>query len=486
MAETIKQGLTEHEEQVHAVEQEFRLYNTFMDVYSIPAEEYDKYNVKRGLRNADGTGVIAGLTRISDVHGYSKVDGKVIPEEGRLTYRGFDIGELVDYTVQRGRFGYGPVVYLLLTGTYPDDEAAEKMKQVTGLNRDLPAGFINSVITSQPPRDVMNQLIRSTLALYPYDEHSEDIGSPEAASHEIHAALSVIAKLPRMAVLGHYAADSYYNNGSMIIHPVIEGQSTAESFLGLLRPDRQFTFEEARMLDIMLMLHAEHGGGNNSTFTCRCLTSSGTDPYSAYAGAIASLKGPKHGGANIRALEQQDDLVANVPNWREEGAVADYLRKTFQKETFDGSGLIYGMGHAVYTLSDPRAVICKKYARELAKGTEFEDRFKLIETIERLTPEIFQEVKGKQKIMSANIDMYSGLVYTMLGIPKDLFTPLFACARIAGWAAHRLEEIYGAARIIRPAYKSIGQQHRSPGDFVMQDFGVSGAVAEDDSAGQND
>ena len=460
---------------------------SFRDVYTIPAQEYDRYNVKRGLRNADGTGVIAGLTRISNVHGYVRVDGQKVPDDGSLTYRGFEINDLVDYAVANGIDGYDTVVFLLLFGRLPSaDELASLTAALTEF-RDLPTGFIKGVVADRPPRDVMNQLIRSILELYPYDEHGEDIGSREAVPHEINAALSLIAKIPRLAVLGHYAADAYYNNGSMIIHPVLQGQTSAEAFLSLLRPDRSFTAQEARLLDIMMMLHAEHGGGNNSTFTCRCLTSSGTDPYSAYAGAVASLKGPKHGGANLRALEQQEDCMATTPNWRDDDGVADYLKRTFAKETFDRSGLVYGMGHAVYTKSDPRAVICKRYAKQLAAGTEFEERFALIEAIERLTPEVLAQQKGSSKVLCANIDMYSGLVYTMLGIPKDLFTPLFACARMAGWAAHRFEEIYGAARIMRPAYQAIGQERRMPGVDTgsLYEAGTDEA-GEDETAGMND
>ena len=448
--------------------QNFSLYDTFMDVYRIPPEEYEKYNVKRGLRNADGTGVIAGLTRVSNVHGYIKTDEGVLPDEGSLTYRGYEITELVEDMVANNYLGFERVVYLLLTGRYPTHEEALNFARVLNEAADLPAGFIAGVISEKPPRDIMNSLIRSTIALYPYDEHTEDIGSPEAAPHEIHAAISLIGKMPRLGILAHYAADLAYNNGSMFIHRPLPELGMAENILSMLRPDRAFTKEEAQLLDIMLMIHAEHGGGNNSTFTCRCLTSSGTDPYSAYAGAIASLKGPKHGGANIRALEQQNDIMACVSDPSDEGQVADYLRRTLARETFDHAGLIYGMGHAIYTLSDPRAVIIKKYAKQLARGTEYEPRFQLIETIERLTPDIMAESGKRARAISANVDMYSGLVYSMLGIPKDLFTPLFACARMAGWAAHRFEEIYGASRIMRPAYKTVGQQHRSVDEHSEQ------------------
>ena len=321
-------------------------------------------------------------------------------------------------------------------------------------NRALPGTFFEDMILKAPSRDIMKKMASSTLALYSYDNEPEAT-TPE---HEIDTAVSLIAKMPVIMVCAYEAKKRFFSEDSMIMHHLIRGQSTAENILSTLRPDRKFTHEEAKLLDLMLMLHAEHGGGNNSTFTCRVLTSSGTDPYSTYAAAIGSLKGARHGGANHKVVEMHNYIKANVSDWENEDELAEYLRKILKKEAGDGSGLIYGMGHAVYTLSDPRAVILKEYAGAMAEGTEFEREFHLLESIERLTPIIFDEVKHSGKVMCANIDMYSGFVYRMLGIPEELFTPLFAVSRMAGWCAHRFEEINSGKRIIRPAYKSISHE----------------------------
>lgn len=415
---------------------------------------YSHFNVKRGLRNADGTGVVAGITSISNVHGYLTDEGVRVPDEGRLVIRGYDIGDLVNAAVEEGRPGYEELSYLLLTGDLPMPDELERFNEAIDGFRDLPTGFVNNLIMNYPSENVMNMMARSVLMLYATDPSTEaDVVDKH---HEIEVAVQMISRLPRIAVLSYLASRQRRVAGSpMYINPPKPGLSTAETVLHMLRHDMQWKPEEARILDIMLMLHAEHGGGNNSTFTTRVLTSSGTDAYSAYAGGISSLKGPKHGGANKKVTAQQKDLMESVRDYADEGQVADYLRRVLRKEAFDGSGLIYGMGHAVYTLSDPRALICKKYARELARGTEFESEFALVETVERLAPELFCEVKKSRKTICANIDMYSGLVYKMLGIPQELFTPLFATARISGWAAHRFEEIVEGKRIIRPAYKAI-------------------------------
>lgn len=415
---------------------------------------YDHFNVKRGLRNADGTGVVAGITSISNVHGYLTDEGVKIPDEGRLTIRGYDIKDLVDGAVAEGRPGYEEVAYLLLTGDLPTASQLESFRASIDSYRDLPRGFVNNLIMNFPSKNVMNMMARSVLMLYAMDSSTEtDVVDPE---HEVQIAVQMLSRLPRIAVLSYLASRQHEDpTAAMYINPPLPGLSTAETVLHMLRHDMEWTPQEARMLDIMLMLHAEHGGGNNSTFTTRVLTSSGTDAYSAYAGGICSLKGPRHGGANIKVVDQRRDLMEQVQDTGDEGQVADYLRRVLKKEAFDGSGLVYGMGHAVYTLSDPRAVICKKYARELARGTEHEREFELIETIERLTPELFRELRGSRKAICANIDMYSGLVYMMLGIPEELYTPLFATARMAGWAAHRFEEIVEGKRIIRPAYKAV-------------------------------
>ena len=417
---------------------------------------YDHFNVKRGLRNADGTGVVAGITSISNVHGYLTDEGVKIPDEGRLTIRGYDIKDLVDGAVAEGRPGYEEVAYLLLTGDLPTASQLECFRASIDSYRDLPRGFVNNLIMNFPSKNVMNMMARSVLMLYAMDSSTEtDVVDPE---HEVQIAVQMLSRLPRIAVLSYLASRQHEDpTAAMYINPPLPGLSTAETVLHMLRHDMEWTPQEARMLDIMLMLHAEHGGGNNSTFTTRVLTSSGTDAYSAYAGGICSLKGPKHGGANIKVAGMHQDLMDTVVDYTDEGQVADYLRRILRKEAYDRSGLIYGMGHAVYTLSDPRAVLCKKYARELAQGTEFEPQFELIETIERLSPELFREEHKSHKVICANIDMYSGLVYKMLGIPQQLYTPLFATARIAGWAAHRFEEIVEGRRIIRPAYKSVYQ-----------------------------
>ena len=417
---------------------------------------YDHFNVKRGLRNADGTGVVAGITSISNVHGYLTDEGVKIPDEGRLTIRGYDIKDLVDGAVAEGRPGYEEVAYLLLTGDLPTTSQLESFRASIDSYRDLPRGFVNNLIMNFPSKNVMNMMARSVLMLYAMDSSTEtDVVDPE---HEVQIAVQMLSRLPRIAVLSYLASRQHENpTAPMYINPPLPGLSTAETALHMLRHDMEWTPQEARMLDIMLILHAEHGGGNNSTFTTRVLTSSGTDAYSAYAGGICSLKGPKHGGANIKVAGMHQDLMDTVADYTDGGQVADYLRRILRKEAYDRSGLIYGMGHAVYTLSDPRAVLCKKYARELAQGTQFEPQFELIETIERLSPELFREEHKSHKVICANIDMYSGLVYKMLGIPQQLYTPLFATARIAGWAAHRFEEIVEGRRIIRPAYKSVYQ-----------------------------
>ena len=422
------------------------LCRKFVENNTIAPELFDNYIVKRGLRNADGTGVVAGLTNICNVHGYVISEGEKSPIEGELIYRGYNIRDLVGNAIAENRFGYEEIVYLLLMGDLPSQHELDVFKALLAANRELPDSFFEDMILKNPSKNIMNQMGRSVLSLYSYDDNPEST-SPD---YEMATAVSIIAKMPTIMVSAWQV-----NNESMHMHPLIKSQSTAESILSTIRPDRVFTDEEAKLLDIMLMLHAEHGGGNNSTFACRVLTSSGTDPYAAYSAAIGSLKGHRHGGANAKVSEMQDIIKANVHNWDDEGEVADFLVKIMRKEAGDGTGLIYGMGHAVYTLSDPRAVILRDNAEKLAKGTEFEAEFRLLRNIEKLTPELFAKVKGSKKDMCANVDMYSGLVYRMLKIPPDLFTPLFAVSRMAGWSAHRFEEIVTGKRIIRPAYKSV-------------------------------
>lgn len=432
------------------------LCEQFVKNNTIDPQLYKKYVVKRGLRNSDGTGVMAGLTNICNVHGYVVNEGEKSPIDGQLIYRGYNINELVSNAVKENRFGFEEVIYLLLMGELPKHDELEAFKMIVSENRVLPLNFFEDMILKAPSRNIMNKMARSVLALYSYDDNPEN-RSPE---YEMATAISIISKLPNIMVSAYQVKKRVFDGESMIMHPLIAEHSTAEMILSALRPDRQFTDEEAKLLDLMLMLHAEHGGGNNSTFSCRVLTSSGTDPYSAYTAAIGSLKGPKHGGANIKVIGMHDCIKENVSNWNDENEVADFLRKILRKEAYDHSGLIYGMGHAVYTLSDPRAVILKANAKKLAQGTEFEAEFNLLETVERLTPELFAEVKGDTKVMCANVDMYSGLVYRMLGIPDDLFTPLFAVSRMAGWCAHRFEELVTGKRIIRPAYKAVKKEKK--------------------------
>lgn len=415
---------------------------------------YEKYHVKRGLRNSDGTGVVAGITNICNVHGYLMNEGEIQPIPGQLIYRGYNINDIVRNVEEEDRYGFEETVFLLLFGHLPTQKELQSFSTYISLKRDLPSGFVEDMILKAPSKNIMNKLARSVLALYSYDEECENKG----LESEMRTAVSLIAKLPVIMVNAYQVKRRMFDNASMIMHPINYEENTAQCILSMLRPDRQYTKDEAQMLDTLLMLQAEHGGGNNSTFTCRVLTSSGTDPYSAYSSAICSLKGPKHGGANIQVINMLDNFKSNIKNWEDEGEVADYMRRTIRKETNDKSGLIYGMGHAVYTVSDPRAVILKKKAFELAKGKEIEAEFRLLDTIERLTPEIFREVKGSSKSMCANVDMYSGLVYRMLGIPDELFTPLFAVARMAGWSAHRMEELLTGNRIIRPAYKAITKE----------------------------
>ncbi len=428
----------------------FELYENFESINSIDPDEYLHYDVKRGLRNADGTGVVAGLTNISSVHGYVVSDNVKMPDEGRLRYRGYDVYDLLGDAAEGRRFNFEEVAYLLLVGDLPTKEQLGRFIVELDDQRELPDGFTASMIMRDTPSDIMNVLARSILLLCAYDENAED----RSAEHEVNTALSLISRLPRIMVLAYYAKRARYYHESMIMHRFIPGQSTAETILSMLRPEREFSPEEARMLDVMLCLHAEHGGGNNSTFTTRVLSSSDTDPYSAYTAALGSLKGSKHGGANHQVLAMQREIKENVSDWENDDEVANYLAKIVNKEAFNKTGLVYGMGHAVYTKSDPRAIICKRFAEELAQGTEFEAEYHLLESIERLAPEVILREKGTDKDMCANIDMYSGFVYSMMGIPQDLFTPLFACARMSGWAAHRFEEITSGKRIIRPAYKS--------------------------------
>lgn len=427
------------------------LYTDFEKCHSIDPCYYTTYDIKRGLRNADGTGVVVGVTNISNVHGYVVSEGDKVPDRGRLSYRGYSISDLVDHAVAENRFGFEETAYLLMAGELPTAEQLKTFNDLIAAQRDLPDGFTANYIMKPPTRDLMNAMSRAVLQLYAFDDEAEN----RSSEHEIDTAIMLLSRLPRIMVLSYHVMRDKFFGDSMFIHHYIPGQSTAETILSMLRPDRQFTDTEAKTLDIMLMLHAEHGGGNNSTFTCRAVTSADTDPYSAYAAAIGSLKGARHGGANNRTLRMTDDIKQHVADITDEGQVADYLRKIFRKEAYDRTGLIYGMGHAVYTLSDPRAELLHKYAERLVVGTEHEAEFRLLEIIERLAPQLLAEA-GKSKDICANVDLYSGCVYSTLGIPRELLTPMFASARMAGWSAHRFEEIVSGKRIMRPAFKKTG------------------------------
>ena len=427
------------------------LYTDFEKCHSIDPCYYTTYDIKRGLRNADGTGVVVGVTNISNVHGYVVSEGDKVPDRGRLSYRGYSISDLVDHAVAEDRFGFEETAYLLMAGELPTAEQLKTFNDLIAAQRDLPDGFTANYIMKPPTRDLMNAMSRAVLQLYAFDDEAEN----RSSEHEIDTAIMLLSRLPRIMVLSYHVMRDKFFGDSMFIHHYIPGQSTAETILSMLRPDRQFTDTEAKTLDIMLMLHAEHGGGNNSTFTCRAVTSADTDPYSAYAAAIGSLKGARHGGANNRTLRMTDDIKQHVADITDEGQVADYLRKIVRKEAYDRTGLIYGMGHAVYTLSDPRAELLHKYAERLVVGTEHEAEFRLLEIIERLAPQLLAEA-GKSKDICANVDLYSGCVYSTLGIPRELLTPMFASARMAGWSAHRFEEIVSGKRIMRPAFKKTG------------------------------
>ncbi len=424
--------------------EQIRKYN-----YIAPAD-YDRFNIKRGLRNSDGTGVMAGITGVCTVEGYYMSDGEKLPKEGKLLFRGIDMEDIVNACITEDRFGFEEVVYLLLFGSLPTKEQLDNFCGILSSCRDLPEDFIEDMIMKAPSPNIMNKLSRAVLALYSYDSNPDDTSVENVLRQCIH----LIAQIPAIMVYAYQVKRRHYYHKSMYIHQMKPEHRTAETILRSIRANKTFTDREAKLLDVCLMLHAEHGGGNNSTFASRVLTSSGTDTYASTAASIGSLKGPKHGGANIKVSEMVEQIKAGVNDITNEGQVADFLNKIMRKEAGDGSGLIYGMGHAVYTLSDPRAKILKQKASEFAVNTEFEDEFILLSLIEQLTPEIFNSQKMQKKAMCANVDLYSGLVYKMLDIPPDLFTPIFTIARIAGWSAHRIEELLTGGKIIRPAYKS--------------------------------
>ncbi len=421
----------------------------------IPKHYYSEYNVKRGLRNADGTGVLAGLTSIGEVRGYVVDDGEKAPMEGQLRYRGISVEDIVKNGKGEDGFGFEEVIFLLIFGYLPQKEEMDGFIKMLAANRTLPDGFTEDMILKAPSSNIMNKLARSVLVLYSYDEHDPDDISIGALLRQ---SLELIARFPTLIAYAYAAKRHYYDGKSLILHNPNPELSTAENFLYMIRPDHKYTAEEAKVLDLALILHAEHGGGNNSAFSIRVLSSSNTDTYSAVAAAIGSLKGPKHGGANQKTLAQMEEIKKNVKNWKDEEEVYNYLCKIVNKEAGDGSGLIYGIGHAIYTLSDPRAVLLKESAQKLAKQMGRTEEFELYNLIEGLAPRVFEEMKGITAPMPANVDFYSGFIYQMLGLPEELYTPIFAMARIVGWCAHRMEEVLTGGKIVRPAYKSIAKR----------------------------
>ena len=425
---------------------EYRRHN------QIDPADYERYHVKRGLRNPDGTGVMAGVTQIGSVLGYYVQDGERVPAPGKLIYRGIDIEELIDGFVGEGRFGFEETAYLLLMGALPDRAQLEGFRALLAQYRALPPMFTEDMILKAPSRDVMNKLARSVLALYSYDDNPDDL----ALSNQLRQAVALIARVPTIVAHAFAVKRHYFDNDSLYLHRPQEGLGAAENFLYSVRHDNQYTAEEARLLDLCLVLHAEHGGGNNSAFACRVLSSSGTDIYSAIAAAAGALKGPRHGGANKKVMEMFGYIEEGVGDWTDDGQVLDFLGRLLRREAGDRSGLIYGIGHAIYTLSDPRATVLKRFARKLAESKGMLEEFELFERVERLAPEALRTVRGEKKVVCANVDFYSGLVYKMMGIPMELYTPLFAVARMVGWCAHRIEEVYQPGnRIIRPAYKAV-------------------------------
>ncbi|MGI6031547.1 MAG: citrate/2-methylcitrate synthase [Eubacteriales bacterium] len=429
--------------------------STICDQYEkyahIPASAFKNANVKRGLRNADGTGVVAGVTNICNVHGYIVYEGDKVPDEGVLTYRGYNLNDLVGGFVQEGRYGFEETAFLLMFGFLPNRDQLTQFTDLIDKCRPLPDNFTEDMILKAPSRNIMNKLARSVLALYSYDHDPDNTGLEQLMER----CILFIARFPTIVAHAYMAKRHYFDRESMHIHYPKEGLSTSETILRTIRPDKQYSQAEAHLLDTALILHAEHGGGNNSTFVARAVASSGTDVYSAIAAAIGSLKGPKHGGANIKVVEMVDHFKQNVQNYEDEEEVAAFIRKVLDKEAGDGSGLIYGMGHAIYTKSDPRAILLKQQAQALAVEKGMDKEFRLLQNIEKMTPVVFQE-RGNEKAMCANVDLYSGFVYEMLGIPREIFTPLFAIARVAGWSAHVMEEFTTGKKLMRPAYKSAG------------------------------
>jgi citrate synthase len=415
---------------------------------------YETYNVKRGLRDINGRGVLAGLTEIGDVQGHKIINGQQVPIQGRLLYRGIDIEEIVDGFLSEDRFGFEETCYLLLFGELPTKDELKNFIDLLNYYRDLPEEFVRQNIMTAPSKDMMNVIARSVLTLYSFDDEADDI----SVKNVLRQSMQLISRFPSLAVYGYQAFQHYHGHKSLTIHSPKPQLSTAENFLYMHRPDSSYTKMEASLLDLALVLHAEHGGGNNSSFITHVATSTSTDTYSVISSALGSLKGPRHGGAPNKVIEMFEDIKVNVLDWEDEDAISMHLDKILNRQAFDGSGHIYGVGHAVYSLSDPRAVIFKEHVGKLAQEKGMTEEFKLYEKVEKLAPEVIAKSRKIYKGVSVNVDFYSGFAYKMLGIPTALFTPLFAMARIVGWSAHRIEELVNEGKIIRPAYKSIAPE----------------------------
>ena len=448
MKYTIDKIRTEQEERFISQMSDKLFQNNVID-----STYYQKYEVKRGLRNSNGTGVLVGLTQIGGVQGYVVDNDKKIPMDGKLLYRGINVKEIVNSCLKEKRFGYEETSYLLLFGELPNKNELEAYKKILGENRDVPSNFTKDMILTAPSKNIMNKLARTVLALYSYDPNPDDI----SVSNVLRQSIMLIARFPALIVYAYQAKARYYDNQSLHLHYPKPELSSSENILRLIRPNSEYTQLEAELLDIALILHAEHGGGNNSAFTNHVISSSGTDTYSAISAAVCSLKGPKHGGANTVVLEMIENIKENVNDITNEKEVEDYLVKILKGEAFDKTGLVYGMGHAVYTLSDPRAILLKGLAKKLADDKGLQEEFQLYDCIERKVPDLLKQMRGEDKIISANVDLYSGFVYNALNIPIELCTPLFAAARISGWCAHRIEELVTGGKIMRPAYKHVKQ-----------------------------
>lgn len=422
---------------------------------------YTKYDVKRGLRDSDGRGVLTGLTELSEVWGHQTIDGKRVECEGILRYRGYDVEDIIAGTAAKDNYCYEEVVYLLLFGQLPNQQDFEKFKTMLAGYRALPVHFVRDIIMKAPSKDMMNTLARSVLTLYSYDHRADDTN----VDNVLRQCLELIALFPQLAVYGYQTYKYYHDGDSFFIHPPRDDFSTAENVLHMLRLDSAFTPLEAKVLDAALVLHAEHGGGNNSTFTTHVVSSTGTDTYSAIAAALGSLKGPRHGGANIKVVHMMDDIKENVMDWEDDDEIAAYLNKILYREAFDKNGLIYGIGHAVYTKSDPRARVLHKLVKQLSSEKDLGEEFALYERIERIAPDLVKAKTHTNKTLCANVDFYSGFAYRMLGLPQELYTPIFAIARIAGWSAHRMEELINHGKIVRPAYMAVS----SPRQYIKME-----------------